>query len=308
MGKKMGRKNYTTEYAKQFFEDNGCELLEKKYVNSKTKMRYRCNCGNIGYISFNNFQRGRRCKECGIRKMAESQRHTFEFIKQFFEDNGCELLEIKYINALTKMRYICNCGEESKICFASFQQGKRCKKCGIKKMSEYRTFTFECVKQFFEDNGCVLLETEYINSQTKMKYICICGRTHRISFVKFKQGQRCKKCAIERNSGKKNYNYNPNLTDEDRADRRMDKRVPKWRKNVYKNNGYTCQKCIVKGGILNAHHMDSWGSCEEKRYNEDNGITFCINCHHDFHKKYGYGYNTKEQVEEFLGRVLGNKK
>ena len=32
------------EYIIQYFEDQGCELLEKEYINNNTKMRYLRNC------------------------------------------------------------------------------------------------------------------------------------------------------------------------------------------------------------------------------------------------------------------------
>jgi len=46
---------------------------------------------------------------------------TFEYVKQYFEDRGCELLETEYINSKIKMRYICKCGNEAEIKFNSFQ-------------------------------------------------------------------------------------------------------------------------------------------------------------------------------------------
>lgn len=74
-----------------------------------------------------------------------------------------------------------------------------------------------------------------------------------------------------------------------------------WRKEVYKKDNYTCQCCgDNKGGNLNAHHLDGYDWCEEKRLDINNGITLCKNCHSDFHYVYGYGGNTKEQFEEWL--------
>ena len=63
-------KKHTFEYVEQYFADNKCELLEKEYINSQTKMEYRCECGNVSEISFNSFQRGSRCKRCVIRKQS----------------------------------------------------------------------------------------------------------------------------------------------------------------------------------------------------------------------------------------------
>jgi len=61
-------KKHTFEYVKSYFEEHGCELLEKEYINCKTKMRYRCKCGNISKIGFNTLKAGHRCKKCKERK------------------------------------------------------------------------------------------------------------------------------------------------------------------------------------------------------------------------------------------------
>jgi hypothetical protein len=63
-----------------------------------------------------------------------------------------------------------------------------------------RRLQYEDVKKYFEDNGCKLLDTEYKNAKTKMKYICICNREAEICFDKFKCGKRCIKCKYENQS------------------------------------------------------------------------------------------------------------
>lgn len=40
---------------------------------------------------------------------------TYEFVKQYFKEQKCELLETEYINANTKMKYVCVCKNESYI-------------------------------------------------------------------------------------------------------------------------------------------------------------------------------------------------
>ncbi len=286
-------KTHTLEFAKQCFLDGGCKLLETEYINNSTPMRYECNCKNISEICFNNFQQGQRCRKC-----SGCEKHTFKYVEQCFLDGGCILLEKKYINALTKMRYECNCGDVNEICFDKFQQGQRCKKCGGREK-----LTFEFVEQCFLDEGCELLETEYINNSTPMQYICNCGDVSKICFSSFERGTRCKKCGIKRISGKNNYNYNHNLTDEEREIGRNYPEYREWRTSVYKRDDYTCQKCLVKGGILHAHHIESWDVNRKLRVDKNNGITFCKECHMDFHNIYGKGNNTREQAEEFLGRV-----
>lgn len=126
-----GKEKSNFKDVKQYFRDHGCELLEKEYINTKTKMRYKCNCGNTSEIIFNSFKRGCRCKKC-----AKNESFTFEYVKQYFKEQNCELLEKTYINNYTKMKYICQCGEKSKICFSKFKIGRKCKKCGIKKHTQ----------------------------------------------------------------------------------------------------------------------------------------------------------------------------
>jgi len=45
--------------------------------------------------------------------------------------------------------------------------------------------TLESVQQYFQDNNCELLETEYINNYTKMEYVCQCGEKSTINLANF---------------------------------------------------------------------------------------------------------------------------
>ena len=47
--------SHSLEAVKQFFVDNGCQLLEDEYINSSTKMNYRCKCQKIFEITFKYF-------------------------------------------------------------------------------------------------------------------------------------------------------------------------------------------------------------------------------------------------------------
>lgn len=56
--------------------------------------------------------------------------------------------------------------------------------------------TLEHVQETFKQKDCTLLETEYINNTTKIRYICKCGNESSITFCNFKAGHLCKKCAF----------------------------------------------------------------------------------------------------------------
>ena len=181
-------KKHTYEFVKNYFEEQGCELLEEEYKNCKTKMRYRCVCGNISKIVFDSFKRGKRCMKC-----KGPQKYTFKSVKQYFEERGCELLEKTYKGYHSPLEYKCNCGEISKIQFSHFKQGQRCRKCRNKKIGEKLRFRIDAVKNIFFINNCQLLEKIYKNNRTPMKYKCSCGNISKIDFNSFKKGVRCSK-------------------------------------------------------------------------------------------------------------------
>lgn len=101
--------------------------------------------------------------------------------------------------------------------------------------------------------------------------------------------------------GKNNPFYKLDLSEEDRVKLRCIDGYNTWRRLVYERDNYTCQCCSNdKGGNLEAHHLDGYNWCKEKRTNVDNGVTLCEICHNKFHNLYGFGDNKKEQFEEFM--------
>lgn len=81
-----------------------------------------------------------------------------------------------------------------------------------------------------------------------------------------------------------------------------------WRKSVYCRDLYTCQKCGAKSKKgnnkkveLNAHHIFNWKDYPDKRYDVNNGITLCVDCHNEFHSIYGRKDNTQKQIKDYIG-------
>ena len=107
-------------------------------------------------------------------------------------------------------------------------------------------------------------------------------------------------------TGENHPNWNPNLTQTEREQSRNYPQYTEFIKKVMNRDNYTCQCCgnkLNNDGIV--HHLDGYNWCVEKRTDETNGITLCENCHKNFHSVYGYGNNTKEQFEEWIGHAIG---
>ena len=127
------------------------------------------------------------------------KKYTIKEVRKIFKDGGCKLLSKIYKNGKDKLDYICICKKQAKISLFDFKRGRRCKKCAIKRRAEKLKFTYKDVKQYFKDHKCELLETEYKNCDTLLRYRCDCGNTKcKISFYEFKQGHRCRKCMGKR--------------------------------------------------------------------------------------------------------------
>lgn len=100
--------------------------------------------------------------------------------------------------------------------------------------------------------------------------------------------------------GAQNPNYDTEKTDEERELGRIIPGYKEWVRSVYERDKYTCQCCgDNRGHNLNAHHLDGYNWCKEKRLDISNGVTLCETCHIMFHRSYGFHDNTREQYEEF---------
>jgi hypothetical protein len=136
------------------------------------------------------------------------------------------------------------------------------------------------------------------------KYLCECkcGKFGSITIASLKSGNSTS-CGCESNKGINNPNYNPNLTIEERMQRRLTPEAINWSKKIKERDKYTCQICKEVGGKLHSHHLDGYAWCKEKRFDLNNGICLCKKCHKKFHKTYGNKNNTKEQFLEYTGRI-----
>lgn len=67
----MRKKTY--EEVKNFFEHKGCKLLASNYCNSYDKLSFKCRCGSISEICFNQFSKSPQCRKCGIMQMQQSK-------------------------------------------------------------------------------------------------------------------------------------------------------------------------------------------------------------------------------------------
>jgi len=126
---------------------------------------------------------------------------TYEFVKEQFEQEGYQLISKEYINAHTRLNFICNNNHEHSINWNNFKNGQRCRICSTIKISKKLRHTYEFIKEQFEKEGYILLSKTYHNSNKKLKYRCNNNHISYTSYDNFKAGHRCKKCSFKNRSG-----------------------------------------------------------------------------------------------------------
>lgn len=144
---------------KKFVEENSDSiLLEKEYKNNRTKMKFKCKCGNEFITTYGHFkgQNKRECNDCGdLRRTGKFKPYTIEKVRDIIKSKECELLSNNYIKNNQKLDIKCKCGEKFVTDLATFK-GKnkiRCDKC-TKKQSSYSRL----VEDFLIKNNIVFIK------------------------------------------------------------------------------------------------------------------------------------------------------
>lgn len=68
-------------------------------------------------------------------------------------------------------------------------------------------------------------------------------------------------------------------------DYRKSKEYQEWRTRVFERDKYTCAICGKVGGSLEAHHIKPFAKYEDVRFDVDNGVTLCKECHKKVHRE-----------------------
>ena len=188
----------TIEFIRADFETNNCILRTTVYEGSKQKLGFICPKGHECYISWTNWQQGRRCPICSFEKSVKQQRKDFNIIKKSFDETNYILttIESEYKNNYTKLECICPEGHIWFVRWNNWQQGQRCYICANKKRAEKQRKTFNIIEQSFEKANYILItkEDDYENACQKLECICPKGHYYSVTWNKWQQGRRCPYC------------------------------------------------------------------------------------------------------------------
>ena len=254
-----------------------------------------------------------RCKECIYVKkdIDKNKKEKRKDLEQEFLGKEFGFLTVESVNYGYKndnhIYYNCSCicGKEIVVRKTLLKNGKRTS-CGCNGENILKGKTHFMLTAtsdaYLKEDGRLYVDV-----------ICSCGKEKTILKQEF-FNDTVKSCGHynkikKRPKGEQHPNWNPNLTEEDRKgnnSRSSEKEYRTVRKSVLKRDNYTCQCCGRKSEKgMRVHHLNSFATHEEERYDLNNLITLCEHCHDiqykgSFHNIFGNGNNTKEQFKEYL--------
>jgi len=282
-------KKLSLKHIKDNFEQESCQFLTKRYIDSKQKLDYICSNGHKHSITWNSWESGHRCPYC-----SGNDKKTIEFIEAEFKKEGYQLLITEYINNKQKLRFICPKGHRHSINWNDWRGGKRCPYCaGNAKL------TIEFIRIEFEKEGYELLTGKYKNVKQKLCYICPNGHKHNISWHEWGVGNRCPYCAgnarldiefIRSKFAKENYKL---LTVEYiNCKQKLDYICPNGHKHSTSwdkwHHGVKCPTCAIinrsgkdhynwQGGISCEPYCDAWADKDFKESIKERDNYICQN-------------------------------
>ena len=99
-------------------------LISKKYINDRTKLKWKCIHGHIWLATPGNIKRGSWCPFC-----AGQGKPTIDFYKKLAKSKKGICLSDRYLNAHTKLKWRCKSGHEWEASPNNIKRGSWCPYC-----------------------------------------------------------------------------------------------------------------------------------------------------------------------------------
>jgi hypothetical protein len=184
---------YTIEDMRKMALLRGGECLSEEYVDSQTRLQWKCAEGHTFYATPGKILRGRWCRVCGNKKAATSRRTGMEEIRSIATSHNGRCLTEEY-DPKKKIEWQCQFGHKWEASIQNVKKGSWCPICARGKGGRKR-LTLDDMKRFATNLGGVCLSEEYTNSDTKLKWRCKNGHEWGALPLSVKKGHWCPVCS-----------------------------------------------------------------------------------------------------------------
>jgi len=123
------KKKYSIQDMKDIASLKGGDCLSDFYVNTQTKLKWRCSEGHEWETVPSSILRGSWCRICALNKNAAKRRGTIQDMRKIAEKRNGKCLSTDYIDSHTKLLWSCSNNHIWEATPASTKNGKWCPTC-----------------------------------------------------------------------------------------------------------------------------------------------------------------------------------
>jgi len=189
-------KKLNIEDMNRIAQEQGGECLSSIYVNSVTKLRWRCRDGHEWEAVPSSIRNTRSwCPSCGAVRRAMASRGSIEACRILAREQGGTCLSTTYTSNSTKLLWKCAKGHEWLATPGNIQQRRWCPSCGSARGGDSRRGSIENCLALAKARGGECLSATYANDYTKLLWRCNQGHEWEATPGGIKQDHWCPYCS-----------------------------------------------------------------------------------------------------------------
>lgn len=185
------------EQVREFIERKGGRLLSDEYVNNRTKLRIDCGKGHEFEATFNHIKDSQSwCPHC-----SGTAPLTIHVLKKRAQERKFECLSAEFLGYETKHWFRCPKGHKFSMTPHALNNGRGCRKCGIRSRAEKRTiYDRTWVLEFVQKMNGKLLTARSLNLESEIQIRCKQGHLWTTTVDSLRKGSWCRKCDAQSKS------------------------------------------------------------------------------------------------------------
>ena len=169
------------------------ECLSQSYINSQTKLTWKCNKGHVFDAAPSHVKSGQWCRICGVQRAARDKRLSMREIQEIAKLRNGQCISDTYDSG-KKLKWKCENGHIWEAEVHNVKSGSWCPICG-RVRSRPKSLTIDEMSNLAATHGGRCLSTQYLNVDSKLKWQCAKGHIWQALPSSIKKGHWCAECA-----------------------------------------------------------------------------------------------------------------
>ncbi len=151
------------EEVKAIARKRGGKCISRRYIDSKTQLRFVCSKGHKWKVTPASIMKGSWCRGCLNAKKAAAMRLTIEEMQTLASRKKGQCLSQDYLNNHNKLKWQCARGHKWMATPFRIKNGSWCPKCADKKRAIDREGRFKDLQKIATKRGGKCISRKYVN-------------------------------------------------------------------------------------------------------------------------------------------------